>query len=170
MPDVNVLVVFYSRHGDAEKLALAAGVGAIQQKGSIRLRRIADDADETAIASDPAWQQNRARMNRDYIAPREVDVAWADVLILASSTHSPGEMLSFVRQCGASRSVTGKLAAPLAPSDDETVIKALCAEAAWAGLIVVPAVGEASDAIGRARAHGSYATSLAGALKTAQRQ
>ena len=41
---VNVLVVFYSRYGETERLALAAGLGAIQEEANIRLRRLADRA------------------------------------------------------------------------------------------------------------------------------
>ena len=47
MSDINVLVVFYSRYGNAERIALAAGVGAIQARGNIRLRRVVDHADDT---------------------------------------------------------------------------------------------------------------------------
>ena len=37
-----VLVIFYSRCGSTEKLALAAAVGAVQSRAAIRLRRVAD--------------------------------------------------------------------------------------------------------------------------------
>ena len=36
MGDINALVVFYSRYGTTEKLALAAGLGAIQADANIR--------------------------------------------------------------------------------------------------------------------------------------
>ena len=42
MSPVNVLVIFYSRSGATETLALAAAVGAVQARGSIRLRRLSD--------------------------------------------------------------------------------------------------------------------------------
>jgi len=44
MAGANVLVVFYSRTGVTETQALAVGVGAIQGRANIRLRRIRDDA------------------------------------------------------------------------------------------------------------------------------
>ena len=69
MSDINVLVVFYSRYGNAERIALAAGVGAIQARANIRLRRVADHADAKTIDATPAWRQNLDRMNRDYVAP-----------------------------------------------------------------------------------------------------
>jgi hypothetical protein len=96
MPEVNVLVVFYSRYGDTEQLALAAGVGAIQARANIRLRRLKDLADSENIASDPRWTENLERMNRDYIAPRDIDVAWADVMIVASCPDSLRETEEYV--------------------------------------------------------------------------
>ena len=47
---INALVVFYSRHGETERLALAAGVGAVQARANIRLRRLKDLADAATIA------------------------------------------------------------------------------------------------------------------------
>ena len=63
--DVNVLVVFYSRYGKAERLALAAGLGAIQAKANIRLRRVPDLADEAAIAAD-ASDRKSTRLNSSH--------------------------------------------------------------------------------------------------------
>ena len=58
MGDINALVVFYSRYGTTEKLALAAGLGAIQADANIRLRRVADHADAASIAADANWKKN----------------------------------------------------------------------------------------------------------------
>jgi hypothetical protein len=81
MQDVNVLVVFYSRFGSTERLALAAAVGAVQGRANIRLRRLADAADETPIAGVDGWRENRDRMNREYVTPGEADVRWADAIL-----------------------------------------------------------------------------------------
>jgi len=89
---VNALVVFYSRHGETERLALAAGVGAVQARANIRLRRLKDLADPATIANDPLWTENLERMLPDYIAPREIDADWADVILTASCPASPSEM------------------------------------------------------------------------------
>ena len=61
MGDINALVVFYSRYGTAERLALAAGLGAIQADANIRLRRVADRADSATIEADAEWKTNRER-------------------------------------------------------------------------------------------------------------
>src|SRR5215510_16054603 len=97
MSDVNVLVVFYSRYGTAERLALAAGVGAIQAHANIRLRRVADHADVKTIDATPAWRENLDRMNRDYVVPRPADPQWADVIVLATPPDSSVEIESY---CG----------------------------------------------------------------------
>jgi hypothetical protein len=101
MPDskvtpVNVVVVFYSRYGDTERLALAAGVGAIQAHANIRMRRLKDMADDEIIACDPRWTENLERMNRDYIAPREIDVDWAEVILVVSCPRSLHETEQYV--------------------------------------------------------------------------
>jgi len=101
MPDskvtpVNVVVVFYSRYGDTERLALAAGVGAIQAHANIRMRRLKDMADDEIIACDPRWTENLERMNRDYIAPREIDVDWAEVILVASCPNSLRETEQYI--------------------------------------------------------------------------
>ena len=87
-----VMVVFYSRRGQTEKLALAAGVGAIQARANIRLRRLADLASAEAIAADAEWSENLARMKKEYIAPREIDAQWANVGILAAPKDCSAEM------------------------------------------------------------------------------
>ena len=93
---VNVVVVFYSRYGATEQLALAAGVGAIQAHANIRVRRLKDLADAETIARDPRWVENLERMNRDYIPPREIDVDWAEVLLVASCPDSLRETEQYV--------------------------------------------------------------------------
>jgi hypothetical protein len=95
MQDVNVLVVFYSRFGTTERLALAAAVGAVQSRANIRLRRLADAADETTIAGVPGWRENRDRMNREYVTPRESDVRWADAILLGIPSGSAEAALWF---------------------------------------------------------------------------
>jgi hypothetical protein len=130
--DVHVLVVFYSRHGRTEALALAAGLGAIQARADIRLRRVADRPDPRDIEADPQWARTLERMHKDYIAPRPDDVAWADVLVLATPSDQPDALLEYVAGLRTAGSVTGKLAAPIV-ADDVSVLDRLgegCAAAA----------------------------------------
>jgi NAD(P)H dehydrogenase (quinone) len=94
---VNVMVVFYSRYGETERLALAAGLGAVQARANIRLRRLKDLANAETIERDPHWSENLQRMLADYIAPREIDADWADVILVASSPDSPAEMEQYLK-------------------------------------------------------------------------
>src|SRR5215510_565363 len=71
----HVLVVFYSRCGTTEKLALAAAVGAVQARANIRLRRLPD------VTETPECADEVARMRREYVAPAEGDVLWTDAII-----------------------------------------------------------------------------------------
>jgi hypothetical protein len=135
MTAVNVLVVFYSRRGKSEALALAAGVGAIQARANIRLRRLADLADPETIQSDTAWSENVERMSKDYIAPRDVDVQWADVLILSAPPDRTEEMERYlVSARDAIRGRTG------------VVLGTFAEKAAAAGVILVRPADEAGDA------------------------
>jgi NAD(P)H dehydrogenase (quinone) len=124
---MNVLVVFYSRRGKTESLALAAGVGAIQARANIRLRRLPDLATADIIRVDAAWMENLERMKKDYIAPREVDAQWANVVILAAPKDCTAEMERYLESAAAI--LQGKTAAVLGVFADA---------AARAGLQVVP--------------------------------
>lgn len=129
----NVLVVFYSRRGKTEKLALAAGVGAIQARANIRLRRLPDLASAETIARDAEWADNLERMKKDYIAPREIDAEWAEVVILAAPHDCTAEMERYLE---AAR-LAGKTAA---------VLGVFAGAAAKAGLKIVPGEHATSDA------------------------
>lgn len=165
MIDVNVLVAFYSRYGKTEQLALAAGVGAIQAKAGIRLRRIADVADPKTIQADPEWMRNLDRMHMDYVAPRPADPIWADVIVLATPADSSIELERYVDSLRSLGSMADKIAAPLASRRSESVLASIYARAAGAGLIVVPAPADAEDAIANARSHGRRVSQMARALK-----
>lgn len=171
MTPVNVLVVFYSRYGETERLALAAGLGAIQAEGSIRLRRVADLAPRERIDADVEWGRCLARMNRDYVEPRPVDPPWADVIILAAPPGNPAEVDAFVQTLPSLGPMHAKLAAPLATGDDAPCLATLFLTASRAGLISVPlpagSAGGVADRLTRARLHGQRLVHLARALKDA---
>ena len=141
MVEVNVVVVFYSRYGATEQLALAAGVGAVQAHANIRLRRLKDLADPETIARDPRWVENLERMNRDYIAPREIDVDWAEVLLVASCPESLRETEQYVEALLAT------------PGRNDR-------------LLIVPLSDTPGDRLASARAQGCEAVENARKLKT----
>ena len=85
--DVNVLVTFWSRRGVTEKLALAAALVAVQAKANIRLRWLRETAPPGEVESIPGWRENRARMEKEYVTPREADLGWADATVIAAPAH-----------------------------------------------------------------------------------
>jgi hypothetical protein len=163
---VNVLVVFYSRYGRAERLALAAGVGAIEAEGNIRLRRLPDDASAETIRADAAWQLSLERMNRDYVVPRPADPVWADVIVLATPAYTSREIEAYLAALPTLGAMAGKLAAPLTAGEDRAC-DGVFAAAARAGLICVPIAAGEGDAVDRTRLHGQRLVRLARALKAA---
>jgi NAD(P)H dehydrogenase (quinone) len=169
MGDINVLVVFYSKHGTSEKLALAAGLGAIQARANIRLRRVNDLADRQTIEASPEWRDNVDRMNRDYVAPRPADPVWADVIVLSTPKESCAEIEGYCSLLAASRGMAGKIAAPLIAHGDVSALRPIYAAAAGAGLIVAPPIDDAgSDAIANARTFGQRVTQMARSLKSSK--
>jgi NAD(P)H dehydrogenase (quinone) len=74
MPPVNVLIIFSSRTGVTEKLALAAAVGAVQARANIRLRRLPEGVEGSG--------EDLARMTREYVPPTQADALWADAIIV----------------------------------------------------------------------------------------
>jgi NAD(P)H dehydrogenase (quinone) len=165
MSDVNVLVAFYSRFGASERLGLAAGVGAIQARANIRLRRVADRADNATIDRDPRWRENLDRMNRDYVVPRPADPVWADVIVLVTPDDTATEIESYCGSLAGLGPMTGKIAAVLAPDQNDAVLRPVYAAAACAGLTVVPLGPVSGDPIDAARAYGQRVAALARAVK-----
>jgi hypothetical protein len=86
--EIHILIVFSCETGEVEGLALAAAVGAVQARAIIRLRRMADPA----AVSNPIT----AHLDRDYVAPRAADTAWAHGLVVAID----GDSLDQLRALG----------------------------------------------------------------------
>jgi hypothetical protein len=162
---IKVLVVFYSRYGATERLALAAGLGAIQEEAIIRLRRLADRADASTIAGDDKWAASLARMQRDYVTPRPADPVWADLIILATPLHASGEVEGYAASLPDCGPMAGKLAGPLAAGNDAGALRSVYASSACAGLLVAPSAIEGADAIAGARLHGRALVRAVRALK-----
>jgi len=104
-----ILVVFSSRTGDTEKLALAAAVGAVQARARIRLRRLPHADDE-----GPEMPEALRRMQREYIAPQVADLDWADAIVFCPSSGLDQEWVGFLELLGGmsrKRTSGGRLAA-----------------------------------------------------------
>jgi NAD(P)H dehydrogenase (quinone) len=173
MSDVNVLVTFFSRTGSTENLALAAALGAVNARAKIRLRWLREDVADEALDRVPGWRENRERMAREYIAPREIDVVWADALVLAmpmrEDVTSPEVLahLELLRALHSSRKLHGKVGTAFAPeSQDEPFLTSLCSALTEFDLILIPlSPTAATDAREAARLHGRGVAEIARALK-----
>ena len=85
---MNVLVIFASCSGATEKLALAAAVGAVQARASIRMRRLPDSCEDR-----PDCRETVARMRREYVPPTQADAVWADAVIIGLNRKIAGRSL-----------------------------------------------------------------------------
>ena len=137
---ITVVVTFYSRDGEIERLAHAAAVGAVQKRALIRLRRV------------PA-------ADREYIPPREGDFVSADALIFGSTSDvdasSPAwaACVELLEQLHADGKLAGKVAGIIGSGPAADSLAALLRRL---GIPVTPADPNAGDdtaqaiAVGRA--------------------
>jgi NAD(P)H dehydrogenase (quinone) len=169
MQDVNVVVVFYSRCGSTERLALAAAVGAVQGRANIRLRKLPDTADAAVVESIQEWNENRARMDREYVAPRESDAAWADAILAGMPAEETALCAEFQKYFESLESLRaqGKLEGKLGASFTQGLSAApLYAAINRAGLISVPEM-QGTDALEAARLQGRRVAEAARSLRSA---
>jgi hypothetical protein len=164
METINVVIAFYSRYCETEKLALSVGLGVLQARGTPRFRRIADRADAAAIDADETWKNNLRRMKIEYVAPRPGDPKLADVLVLLAPGDETVEVLRFTESLATDGSLAGKIAAPLAARNQDATLAPIYAAVARAGMTIVPLL-QLSDAVEAARAHGTALVKMARALK-----
>jgi NAD(P)H dehydrogenase (quinone) len=177
MQDINTLVTFASRTGFTERLALAAALGAVQARANIRLRWLREDVDDRTVDSVSEWRENRQRMAKEYIGPREIDFLWADVLAIgipARDGVSSPELKTYLdglKALQAAGKLGGKVATAFAAEPAETgateqALASLCSVFAGLDLILVPpGLTAAGSAVESARLHGQRVTEVARELR-----
>ena len=162
VPDLNVMVTFFSRTGTTERLGLAAALGAVNARAKIRLRWLREEVDDPALDAVPGWRENRERMLREYIAPREIDVLWADAMMLAAPTEqhvaSPevSQHLRLLRELHGAGKLHGKVATAftVSPRSSDRLMSLCGALADLDLLLVPPALTSTIDPTEAARIHG----------------
>ena len=125
-----VLVIFYSRSGSTEKLALAAAVGAVQRRALIRLRRLPDADPARTVAEFPEARETLLRMHKEYVAPKETDILAADAIIFAMPPNlkTSGEWKQYLDLLARLRSegrLEGKIIATLEPAGGSPDVEAV---------------------------------------------
>jgi hypothetical protein len=141
----------------------------VQGRANIRLRKLPDTADAATIERVPEWKENRARMDREYVAPRESDAAWADAILTgmpAGETALCAEFQTYFDSLEALRS-QGKLEGKLGALFTQGISAGpLSAAIDRAGLIGLPEM-EGPDALEAARLQGRRVADAARSLRTA---
>ncbi|HEY1760743.1 MAG TPA: hypothetical protein VGG72_35540 [Bryobacteraceae bacterium] len=173
MQDINTVVTFSSRTGRTEKLALAAALGSVQARSFLRLRWLRENVEDQTVAGVAGWQENRDRMAREYIAPREIDFLWADVVMLGMPARDGGSgpelktYLDGLSALHAAGKLHGKVATAFtADSSGDGPLVSLCSVLDGLDLIVVPPDPTVTgDALETARLHGRGITEVARTLR-----
>jgi NAD(P)H dehydrogenase (quinone) len=99
---VNVAVIYYSATGTVHTLARAVTEGAEKAGATVRLRKVRELAPETAIATNPAWEQH-LRDTTDVPDATLDDLAWADAVLFGTPTRfgtPAGQLKSFIDSTG----------------------------------------------------------------------
>lgn len=149
MASVNVLIVFYSRDGSIEKMALAVAEGAKAEGADVRLRRVRDIVGPNVMAKVPGWAENSARMHAAYPAPSEEDAEWADAVIFGTPTrfgNAAAELKAYIDSLGGlwlQGKLNGKAGSAFTSTatshgGNESTILSLYNPLAHLGFIIVP--------------------------------
>lgn len=149
MPDVNILIAFYSRGGQTEKLAKALTEGAASAGAEVRLRRARDFVSREIMQRAPGWVENSERMEAEYGAPTEADAEWADGIAFGTPTrfgNAAAELKAYIDSLGGlwlQGKLNGKAGSAFTSTSsphggNETTILSLYIPMAHLGLIVVP--------------------------------
>ena len=149
MLPVRMLIVFYSRSGSVERLAVAAAEAARGCGATVRLRRAREVVDAEAMAKVEGWTENAARQNALYEAPTHEDAEWADAILFGTPCYfgvMATELKAFLDRLGPQwkrGALAGKVGGAFAVASwphggSEVVTLSLYAPMAHLGMVIVP--------------------------------
>jgi NAD(P)H dehydrogenase (quinone) len=144
-----VLIVFYSRNGSTEKMALAVAAGAKAEGAEVRLRRARDIVGPDVMAKAPGWTENAARLDAEYAAPTTDDAEWANAIIFGTPTrfgNASAELKAYIDSLGGlwfQGKLNGKVGSAFTSTStphggNESTIISLYNPLAHLGFIIVP--------------------------------
>ena len=148
MPPPVVVVTFYSRSGETERLATAAAVGAVQGRAGIRMRRLMEPDGEAAIALHPGSANEIRRMRTEYVPPKEADLLAASAIVLAlpddveASSPECAGFLDLLRATAEGGRLAGRLAAVIGARRASGAIRDALAHC---GYMVIPVAREGGE-------------------------
>ncbi len=143
-----LLIVFYSRFGSVEKLAIAAGEAAQEVGAAVRLRRAREVVDEEQMGGK-GWKESAQRQNGLYGAPTKEDSEWADAILFGTPCYFGAmatELKNYLDQLGPQwkqGKLAGKVGGAFAAASwphggTEVVTLSLYAPMAHLGMIILP--------------------------------
>lgn len=149
MEPTKVLIVFYSRNGNTEKLAEAIAEGAKEEGAEVTVRRAKEIVSEEIIQNVPGWAENRDRMQAKFPAPTPDDVAAADAVVFGTPTrfgNVSAELKAFVDSLGglwAKGTMNGKAGSAFTSTSsphggNESTILSMYNFMAHFGMVIVP--------------------------------
>ncbi len=144
-----LLIVFYSRSGTVEALAVAAAEAARQAGAELRVRRAREVADTEAMGRVKGWLESAERQNALYEAPTKDDAEWADAILFGTPCYfgtMATELKNFFDQLGPqwkSGALAGKVGGAFATASwphggTEVVTLSLYAPMAHLGMVILP--------------------------------
>ena len=144
-----VLVVFYSRNGTVEALAVAAADAAREAGAEVRVRRAREVAGEDAMGQVKGWLDSARRQNALYEAPGKDDAEWADAILFGTPCYFGAmatELKNVLDQLGPQwkrGALAGKVggafsAASWPHGGTEVVTLSLYAPMAHLGMVILP--------------------------------
>lgn len=102
MTNVKLAVVYYSSTGTNYQLAKWAEEGAKENHVEVRVLKVAENAPQAAIDSNPAWKAH-VEATKDVPEVSLEDLEWADAIIFSVPTrfgNMPGQLKNFLDTTG----------------------------------------------------------------------
>jgi len=150
VPDpTRLLIVFYSRTGSTEGLAIAAAQSARDAGADVRLRRAREVVPRDAMTHAEGWAENADRQNALYPAPEQDDAEWADAILFGTPCYFGAmatEIKAFLDRLGPQwkkGALAGKVGGAFATAawphgGTEVVTLSLYAPMAHLGMVITP--------------------------------
>lgn len=144
-----LLIVFYSRSGSVETLAITSAEAARASGATVRLRRAREVVDVEVMAKVEGWAENATRQNALYEAPTHEDAEWADAILFGTPCYFGAmatELKAFLDQLGPQwkrGALAGKVGGAFATASwphggSEVVTLSLYVPMAHLGMVILP--------------------------------
>nr|USU34157.1 NAD(P)H:quinone oxidoreductase [Methylobacterium sp. OTU13CASTA1] len=144
-----LLIVFYSRSGSVETLAVAAAETARASGATVRLCRAREVVDHATMEKVDGWAESATRQNALYEAPTHEDAEWADAILFGTPCYFGAmatELKAFFDRLGPQwkrGALAGKVGGAFATASwphggSEVVTLSLYAPMAHLGMVILP--------------------------------